>query len=231
MAKREGACRPARPSRLRYAPAPPALPPARPPTPAPDNILKWSCEPLCASPASALSPAAAALAPAGVDRAALAALYRRHVAPLHADALSALMNGPIKAKLGIAANVTWGGQSDAVFSTLSGDFMRPVVDVLDRVLAAGKLNVTVYEGQADLICGTMGAERWMQRLQWPGMKNFYSTAKSVFFAGGDAVDPAGFSIVTDGLSLYYILQAGHMVPTDQGSAALVMLNTILGQQA
>ena len=149
-----------------------------------------------------------------MDHGALAALYRRHVAPLAADALSALMNGPIKAKLGIAANVTWGGQSDEVFSTLSGDFMRPVVDVLDRVLAAGKVNVTVYEGQADLICGTMGAERWMARLQWPGMANFYATEKSVFFAGADSVDPAGFSIVTNGLSLYYILLAGHMVPTD-----------------
>lgn len=194
------------------------------------NILNWSCEPLCSSPAP-LSAEHAALAPAGINRSILAQLYARHVGVYQTDVITALMNGVIKTQLGLPANVLWGSQSGAVFSTLSGDFMRPVTDVMDKVLAAGKVNVTVYEGQVDLICGTVGAERWMARLTWPGMPAFYATKKSVFYAPGDSVDPAGFSIVSPGLSLYYILKAGHMVPRDQGPAALVMLNTILAAQA
>lgn len=47
------------------------------------------------------------------------------------------------------------GQADEVFSSMAGDFMRPVVDVVDKLLAAG-VNVTVYNGQLDLIVDTMG---------------------------------------------------------------------------
>ena len=38
--------------------------------------------------------------------------------------LDALMNSKVKNTLGL--NVTWGNQSDKVFSILSGDFMKPV---------------------------------------------------------------------------------------------------------
>lgn len=38
---------------------------------------------------------------------------------------------------------------------MAGDFMRPVVDVVDQLLTAG-VNVTVYNGQLDLIVDTIG---------------------------------------------------------------------------
>lgn len=47
------------------------------------------------------------------------------------------------------------GQAEKVFTNMAGDFMRPVVDVVDQLLAAG-VNVTVYNGQLDLIVDTMG---------------------------------------------------------------------------
>lgn len=47
------------------------------------------------------------------------------------------------------------GQAEDVFSNMAGDFMRPVVDVVDQLLSAG-VNVTVYNGQLDLIVDTMG---------------------------------------------------------------------------
>ena len=93
------------------------------------------------------------------------------------------MNGPIKQKLGvrmepqpccigpsysnnaqlprlplllqIPKDVTWGGQSGAVFEFLSGDFMKPVWDGVDTLLKDG-FPVTVYTGQLDLICCTTG---------------------------------------------------------------------------
>lgn len=47
------------------------------------------------------------------------------------------------------------GQAEKVFTNMAGDFMRPVVDVVDQLLAVG-VNVTVYNGQLDLIVDTMG---------------------------------------------------------------------------
>ena len=38
---------------------------------------------------------------------------------------------------------------------MAGDFMRPVVALVDQLLAAG-VNVSVYNGQLDLIVDTMG---------------------------------------------------------------------------
>lgn len=38
---------------------------------------------------------------------------------------------------------------------MAGDFMKPVVDIVDQLLTAG-VNVTVYNGQLDLIVDTMG---------------------------------------------------------------------------
>ena len=47
------------------------------------------------------------------------------------------------------------GQAEEVFSSMSADFMRPVVELVDQLLAAA-VNVSVYNGQLDLIVDTMG---------------------------------------------------------------------------
>lgn len=50
---------------------------------------------------------------------------------LHKDdaSLDNLMNAVVKETLGIPAAVTWGGQSNEVFSKLYVDFMKPVTSV------------------------------------------------------------------------------------------------------
>lgn len=85
------------------------------------------------------------------------------------------MNGPIRQKLNsgpkgivIPTSVTWGAQSGDVFSTLSLDFMKPVTASLDILLASGRINVTIEEGQIDLICSNWGAELWLKKLKWSG---------------------------------------------------------------
>lgn len=44
-----------------------------------------------------------------------------------------------------------------MFESMAGDFMKPVVDIVDQLLAAGA-NVTVYNGQLDLIVDTVGED-------------------------------------------------------------------------
>ncbi|XP_029401993.1 retinoid-inducible serine carboxypeptidase [Mus pahari] len=89
-------------------------------------------------------------------RSPLVRLCQRHVRHLQGDTLSQLMNGPIKKKLKIIPeDITWGAQASYVFISMEGDFMKPAIDVVDKLLAAG-VNVTVYNGQLDLIVDTIG---------------------------------------------------------------------------
>ena len=107
--------------------------------------------------------------------------------------------------------------------------MKPVMSDIDSLLAGGRVNVTVYEGQLDLICASVGAEQWMSRLTWPGMAEFYKTSKTSYSARPGATDAFRRSYKT--LSLWYIMMAGHMVPSDNGDMALLMLKTILKEQS
>ncbi|KAK2655032.1 hypothetical protein Ddye_008084 [Dipteronia dyeriana] len=75
----------------------------------------------------------------------------------------------------IPENVSWGGQGGLIFSAMIGDFMKPRVDEL---LAKG-INVTVYNGQVDLICCTKGVEAWVQKLkQYSGLSFIMSAYRS-----------------------------------------------------
>uniref|UniRef100_A0A3Q3WEG5 Carboxypeptidase n=1 Tax=Mola mola TaxID=94237 RepID=A0A3Q3WEG5_MOLML len=158
----------------------------------------------------------------------------RHVRPLHGQSLSELMNGPIRKKLGIIPqNVTWGGQAEDVFSFMAGDFMRPVVDVVDQLLTAG-VNVTVYNGQLtknvreSLLVHT-GQELWVKRLKWEGLSGFNKLRWTPL---DDPTSPGvtgAFYKTYKNFTFYWILKAGHMIPSDQGPMALQMLKMITQQ--
>ncbi|XP_034450221.1 retinoid-inducible serine carboxypeptidase [Hippoglossus hippoglossus] len=154
---------------------------------------------------------------------------RRHIRPLHSQSLSQLMNGPIRKKLGIIPqNVTWGGQAEDVFSHMAGDFMRPVVDVVDQLLIAG-VNVTVYNGQLDLIVDTIGQELWVKQLKWEGLPGFNKLRWTPL---DDPIAPGvtgAFCKTYKNFAFYWILRAGHMIPSDQGPMALQMMKMITQQ--
>ncbi|XP_037544740.1 retinoid-inducible serine carboxypeptidase [Nematolebias whitei] len=154
---------------------------------------------------------------------------RRHVGRLYRQSLSELMNGPIRKKLAIIPqNVTWGGQAEDVFSNMAGDFMKPVVEVVEQLLTAG-VNVTVYNGQLDLIVDTMGQEMWVNRLKWAGLPSF---SKLRWTPLDDPASPGvtgAFFKTYKNFSFYWILRAGHMIPSDQGAMALQMLKMITQQ--
>lgn len=159
----------------------------------------------------------------------LAALSKRHIRPLHDESLGQLMNGKIRKKLGIIPrNVTWGGQAEDVFASMSGDFMKPVIDIVDELLDAG-VNVTVYNGQLDLIVDTIGQESWVKALKWPGIQDF---SKMKWTALDNPEEPGvtgAFVKTYKNFTFYWILKAGHMIPSDQGSMALHMMQMITQQ--
>ncbi|XP_037523212.1 retinoid-inducible serine carboxypeptidase [Rhipicephalus sanguineus] len=153
--------------------------------------------------------------------------FVRHVAHFYNvfnGTLTELMNGPIKEKLGsIPKNVTWGGQSGAVFQALKADFMLPAVDTVDRLLNETDVTVAVYSGQLDLIVDALGTLQWMEQLKWPGMKEFQATSKKPMVVEGET---AGYYKSFKNLTLYWVLKAGHMVPADAPLAAQSMARHI-----
>ncbi|XP_029014868.1 retinoid-inducible serine carboxypeptidase isoform X2 [Betta splendens] len=159
----------------------------------------------------------------------IARQVRRHIAPLHGQSLSELMNGDIRKKLGIIPeNVTWGGQAEEVFSYMAEDFMKPVVNVVDQLLTAG-VNVTVYNGQLDLIVDTLGQELWVKRLKWDGLPGFNTLRWTPLDDPAAAGVTGAFYKNYKNFAFYWILKAGHMIPSDQGPMALQMMKMITQQ--
>ncbi|XP_059649897.1 serine carboxypeptidase-like 51 [Cornus florida] len=142
------------------------------------------------------------------------------------NGVSSLMNGPIKEKLKIIPNnVSWGGQEDIVFLAMTGDFMKPRIKEVDELLAKG-INVTVYSGQLDLICATKGAEAWVNKLEWDGLKNYLSLDRTPLYCGKDDTTTKGFARSYKNLFFYWILGAGHLVPVEQPCVSLQMAGSI-----
>ncbi|XP_030841632.1 retinoid-inducible serine carboxypeptidase [Strongylocentrotus purpuratus] len=154
-------------------------------------------------------------------------LRRRHLDVYQNDALSALMNGPLKKKLGIPDSVTWGGQAGEVFTQQSEDFMKPVISIVDDLITNSDLRVIVYNGQLDLICDTPGTELWVQKLTWPGLVHFNSTTWTPEYVKSKQGDTAYFYKSYENFAFFWIMKAGHMVPADAGEAALSMLESII----
>ncbi|CAN6300654.1 unnamed protein product [Urochloa humidicola] len=141
------------------------------------------------------------------------------------NTLDGIMNGVIKEKLKIIPkDLEWEGDNQAVYNALINDIMKPRIDEIDELLSYGA-NVTVYNGQLDIICSTIGAEAWVQKLKWDGIKTFLSLPRQSLYC-----DPSkgtkGFVRSYKNLQFYWILGAGHFVPVDQPCIALNMIGSI-----
>jgi len=156
-------------------------------------------------------------------------LFQTHVGRFQAQSLADFMNGPIREKLGIIPNhVLWGAQSADVFKYQSVDFMKPVVSYVDKLLQYG-LKVVVFQGQLDMICDTPGAELWIKRLKWPGLPKFLASPRIALYLPGEKGNTQAFLKRYNNFSLYYIMNAGHMVPADNGPMALQMVDNIINE--
>ncbi|GJN04279.1 hypothetical protein PR202_ga21814 [Eleusine coracana subsp. coracana] len=125
---------------------------------------------------------------------------------------SGLMNTVIKNKLGIIPqNVSWGDQSGDVFDVMQGDFMKPRIHEVDQLLELG-VNVTIYNGQLDLICATKGTMDWVQKLKWDGLQNFTNSPRTPIYCSKEGqTGTQAFVKSYKNLKFYWILGAGHMV--------------------
>nr|XP_022907640.1 retinoid-inducible serine carboxypeptidase-like [Onthophagus taurus] len=119
----------------------------------------------------------------------------------------------VRESLGLEAQ--WGVQSNAVFSTLSEDFMKPVTQVTEYVLDNTDVKVAVFNGQLDLIVCTPGIVLWLDSLQWSKTSEWLSAPRPPFAVNGYY---EGFEKHAGNLAMYWVNRAGHMVPSDNPAA-------------
>ncbi|KAM7496841.1 hypothetical protein LguiA_021255 [Lonicera macranthoides] len=140
-------------------------------------------------------------------------------------ALRDLMNAVIRKKLKIIPdNVQWGGQSVLTCNALGGDFLKPRISEVDALLAKG-VNVTIYNGQLDVLVSARGTEAWVAKLKWDGLKTFLIKDRTPIYCGDEKITKA-FTKSYRNLNFYWILEAGHYVPVDQPRVALDMVGRI-----
>ena len=154
-------------------------------------------------------------------------LYTRLVGVYYQRDLANFMNTAIRKKLRIIpSSVKWGAQAENVFKYQSDDLLRPVIKEVDYLLSQG-LKVVVYQGQFDMLCDTAGTEHWINKLTWSGLQGFkYATRKPLYIDGQKGQTQA-FVKSYGHFSLYYILNAGLMVPSDNAEMGLKMLTEII----
>ena len=154
-------------------------------------------------------------------------LYDRHAAVYYQNNLNSFMNTAIRKKLGIIPdNVTWGSQATDTFNYQLEDFMKPAIKSVDYLISKG-LKIIVYQGQFDILCNTAGAEKWINKLQWSGLQGFNYARRKPIYVDGKTGQTQAFLKSYENFSFYYVMNAGLIVPLDNGEMALKMLGEII----
>ncbi|GKV16604.1 hypothetical protein SLEP1_g27226 [Rubroshorea leprosula] len=128
--------------------------------------------------------------------------------------LDSLMNGVIRKKLKIPSNISWGGQSDYVFSNLAGDFMKPRINEKDKF----QINDINFMFLVDVL-------NCISLFRWEGLQKYKSRERTPLYCGNDKVTK-GFTKSYKNFHFYWILGAGHFVPVDQPCVALNMVGAV-----
>uniref|UniRef100_A0A0E0GNM7 Carboxypeptidase n=1 Tax=Oryza nivara TaxID=4536 RepID=A0A0E0GNM7_ORYNI len=135
------------------------------------------------------------------------------------NTIEGIMNGVIKEKLKIIPNnLVWQLATVAVFNALENEFMKPAINEVDELLSLG-VNVTVYNGQLDVICSSIGTRKWLKKLKWNGLNDFFRVLREpMHYFCYPGHDSTAFRRIYKNLQYYWILEAGHNVKEARTSA-------------
>ena len=108
--------------------------------------------------------------------------------------------------------------NDQVYTAFADDVSRSYVG--DVQLIIGRMKVLIYNGQNDVVVNTPGVLQYLNSMSWYGARSWKKAKKQIWKINGEV---NGWAKVSDHLWFVLVNGAGHMVPTDQPRAALVML--------
>ncbi|XP_057334284.1 retinoid-inducible serine carboxypeptidase-like [Microplitis mediator] len=132
-----------------------------------------------------------------------------------------LMENDVKKALGL--NGTYTLYSNRVSVKLINDYMKPVTDIVERLLSETDLKIFVYTGQFDMVVPSPSTLAWMRKLKWNNAKA-WRQASRVSFSVNNVIE--GFVKEYGNLKLYWVSRSGHMVPRDNPSAMKVVLHDL-----
>mmetsp|Transcript_15444 Transcript_15444/g.29630 ORF Transcript_15444/g.29630 Transcript_15444/m.29630 type:complete len:674 (+) Transcript_15444:98-2119(+) len=136
----------------------------------------------------------------------------------------------------VDAKQTYRECTDPPYLALAHQDGLGVVDELVRVLDhPSKPQLLFFNGMNDLICNHVGNEKFLNALPWSKSTQYVLQSRH---AWDSEVDPStkgnfspgrpdGYVKHFENLTFLKILEAGHMVPMDQPSVALAMVQTLL----
>ncbi|XP_042053586.1 serine carboxypeptidase-like 50 [Salvia splendens] len=150
----------------------------------------------------------------------LATLYDvRKLAPYPNNVVVSFLNDAgVKRALHVPGNITFSKCSTAVAEAMHEDIMksvRPMVEWLVR-----RTRVLLYQGQTDLRDGPTSTAAWVREMRWEGIGGYMGAEREVWRVGGML---AGYVQRWERFSNVVVLNAGHLVPTDQPLNSQIMM--------
>jgi len=146
------------------------------------------------------------------------------------DALTTYLNLPeVRAQLNVG-NHSWSFSNDSAGSALDADEQRSVLHLLPPLIAAYR--VLIYTGNMDMNCNLMGVEAYLNAMDWPYKKQFYTAPRGLWNVDGKV---AGYArtfgqLSTSSLTNLVVRNAGHEVPYFQPQSSLDMFNRFINGQ-
>jgi len=125
----------------------------------------------------------------------------------------------VKAAIHAQENIQWEQCSEKLFYR-EEDSMTPMDPVYQELIGKNLgLNIMIFSGDDDSVCGTMGTQSWMWRLGYPVLKQW-----APWHHNGQV---AGFELRFDGLRFVTVHGAGHEVPAFKPGPSLQLFQAFL----
>lgn len=151
----------------------------------------------------------------------LATLYDfRRLTPYPNKVLDVFLNYvEVKKVFGVKESLVFERCSTAVGDALHEDVMKSVRYMVDFLVK--KTRVLLYQGQCDLRDGPYSTLVWMKEMKWEGIGEFLNAERKVWRSDDGML--AGYVQKWENLSNAVVLNAGHLLPTDQPVNSQVMI--------
>ncbi|KAG8373033.1 hypothetical protein BUALT_Bualt12G0128800 [Buddleja alternifolia] len=130
-----------------------------------------------------------------------------------------LNNVEIKRVLGVNESLVFEVCSDTVADALKEDVMKSVRYMVE-FLVEKSVKVLLYQGQSDLRDGVVSTLAWVKKMKWEGLERFLKAERKVWRVDGKL---AGYVQKSGSLSNVVVMNAGHLVPSDQHVNSQVMI--------
>ncbi len=116
--------------------------------------------------------------------------------------------------------------NDTIYDLFSVDFARSMAPHVEYLIDHN-VDVMLYFGDKDFICNWRGGEALVNSLKWTGEKGFASATMKEWAPDSTA---SGRYRKFGALNFMVVYGAGHMVPLDQGLAALRMIKSFVARE-